>query len=220
MKDTLEQIGYAWLRGVADAAAVGELRAALDVPTERAGARLSGPARDTAAEVLHWPVISAAVAAAVGGPPRLVRAILFDKTAEARWAVQWHRDTMIPVKEHRSSEILVAPSVKNGVPHVRGSVDVLSRMLAVRLHLDPTDGSNGALSVIPRSHCIVSLASPAELSRDSAVLCCAEAGDALLMRPLLLHQSSRPWEGAGRRRVLHLEIAGPQSLPDGFAWPE
>ena len=48
--------------------------------------------------------------------------------------------------------------------------------------------------------------------------CTAEAGDALLMRPLTVHASSRMAEGAGqRRRVLHFVFA-PPDLPAGLRW--
>jgi hypothetical protein len=50
------------------------------------------------------------------------------------------------------------------------------------------------------------------------VSCAVEAGDALLMRPLLLHASSRSTR-ATHRRVLHLEYAW-FPLPDGLAWHE
>jgi hypothetical protein len=38
----------------------------------------------------------------------------------------------------------------------------------------------------------------------------------MLMRPLLLHASSRA-SGASRRRVLHF-VFGPRELPFGLAW--
>lgn len=54
--------------------------------------------------------------------------------------------------------------------------------------------------------------------RDAAgvCLCEAEVGAALVMRPLLLHASSKSL-GTGRRRVLHF-LFGPPSLPHGLRW--
>jgi ectoine hydroxylase-related dioxygenase (phytanoyl-CoA dioxygenase family) len=43
-------------------------------------------------------------------------------------------------------------------------------------------------------------------SQQSEALCIAAAGDALLMRPLLLHASSRS-TSPNNRRVLHIEYA-------------
>jgi hypothetical protein len=44
----------------------------------------------------------------------------------------------------------------------------------------------------------------------------AKRGDALLMRPLVLHASSKS-SGSSLRRVLHF-VFGPQALPYGLAW--
>ena len=46
--------------------------------------------------------------------------------------------------------------------------------------------------------------------------CAASRGAALILRPLLLHASSRV-AGHGVRRVLHF-LFGPQSLPYGLNW--
>jgi hypothetical protein len=40
-------------------------------------------------------------------------------------------------------------STKSGVIHVQPPAHILERMLAVRIHLDPTDDTNGALRVLP-----------------------------------------------------------------------
>lgn len=48
------------------------------------------------------------------------------------------------------------------------------------------------------------------------VACHVPRGGALLMRPLLLHASSKA-AGTSRRRVLHF-VFGPPDLPLGLAW--
>jgi ectoine hydroxylase-related dioxygenase (phytanoyl-CoA dioxygenase family) len=48
-------------------------------------------------------------------------------------------------------------------------------------------------------------------------ICCLDAGDALIMRPLLLHASS-PARKAHHRRVIHLEFAPADLLPPGLHW--
>jgi len=50
------------------------------------------------------------------------------------------------------------------------------------------------------------------------VLCAAAAGDALLMRPLLLHASSKSMS-VRRQRILHIEYCS-DSMPAGMAWHE
>ena len=94
-------------------------------------------------------------------------------------------------------------------------------MLTVRLHLDDADESNGALRVLPGANRLGRLPPDriAELRVGGVdVLCAARAGDALLMRPLLLHASGRS-TGPGHRRVLHIEYAA-FPLPGGLEWHE
>jgi ectoine hydroxylase-related dioxygenase (phytanoyl-CoA dioxygenase family) len=93
----------------------------------------------------------------------------------------------------------------------------LETILTVRIHLDRTDGSNGALKVIPGSHLHGRL-SPEEINGSKengpTFRCDIPAGGVMLMRPLLLHASS-PATTPQRRRVLHLEYSATQ-LPDGL----
>jgi len=232
MHAELADAGFAWLRGFidrAETAALGETLEALcrTLPHEEgraaAGVRIPLAAWTGARELLQRPTLAGPLESALGGPPRLVRVLLFDKSATAVWFVRWHRDTMIPVREHRPGRELTAPSVKAGVPHVRATATVLARMLALRLHLDASTPGNGPLKVLPGSHRIHDLFAPeAALPRDHvahAVTCLAEPGDLLLMRPLLLHASPKPVDG-NRRRVLQLEVSGPQELPGGHDWYE
>jgi ectoine hydroxylase-related dioxygenase (phytanoyl-CoA dioxygenase family) len=92
-------------------------------------------------------------------------------------------------------------------------------MISARLHLDPADESNGALRVLPGTHRHGRLTGE-QIEKFRAtipeVLCRAAPGDALLMRPLLLHASSRA-TAATRRRVLHIEYAA-CDLPSGVSW--
>jgi ectoine hydroxylase-related dioxygenase (phytanoyl-CoA dioxygenase family) len=91
----------------------------------------------------------------------------------------------------------------------------------VRLHLDDCDESNGPLRVLGGSHKFGRI--PDEQVRGLAsecpeTLCRVGAGGALLIRPLLLHASSRS-TGYGHRRVLHIEYAG-GDLPAPLRWHE
>jgi ectoine hydroxylase-related dioxygenase (phytanoyl-CoA dioxygenase family) len=112
-------------------------------------------------------------------------------------------------------------SVKDGVPHVQPPEEILEQMLTVRLHLDPAGQTNGALWVSPGSHRLGRLpASDAApmAERNGKHLCVVRAGDALLMRPLILH-ASRKAASSAPRRVIHLEFTG-ASLPRSLAWAE
>jgi len=94
------------------------------------------------------------------------------------------------------------------------------QLLAVRIHVDACSLADGPLKVVPGSHELgrVEPAQAALLGRAEGVTIPASRGDALLMRPLVLHASSKS-SGTSRRRVLHF-VFGPESLPCGLAWQE
>jgi ectoine hydroxylase-related dioxygenase (phytanoyl-CoA dioxygenase family) len=160
-----------------------------------------------------------AVAPYLPGRPRLVRAIFFDKSPEVNWLVPWHQDLTIAVREKLDVAGFGPWSVKEGIPHVQPPLEVLESMVTLRIHLDDTDETNGALRVLPGTHLRGKLNS-AEIAAAredvTEMLCTATQGDAYLMRPLLLHASSRSTSDR-HRRVLHFEYAGSE-LPDGLAW--
>jgi hypothetical protein len=153
--------------------------------------------------------------------PLPIRAIYFDKSPDANWLVPWHQDLTIAVQTRADVPGFGPWSEKNGNPHVQPPAELLEQMLSVRLHLDAADESNGALRVIPRSHRFGRLSVeriPAIRRQLPEVVCTSSAGDALLMRPLLLHASSRS-TSARHRRILHIEYAG-FPLPRELAWQE
>jgi hypothetical protein len=153
--------------------------------------------------------------------PLPVRAIYFDKSSDANWLVPWHQDLTLAVRARVEAAGFGPWSTKDGIPHVQPPVELLRQMLTVRLHLDDADESNGALRVLPGSHRLGRLSSERvqELrSRQPDFLCTVSAGDALLMRPLLLHASSRS-TSPRHRRVLHIEYAA-FTLPESLNWHE
>ena len=153
--------------------------------------------------------------------PVPVRAIYFDKSPSPNWLVPWHQDLTLALRERVEMPGFGPWSVKEGILDVQPPVELMGRMLAVRLHLDDTDGSNGALRVLPGSHRMGRLSGKRiqELrAGQEECVCVASAGDALLMRPLLLHASGRSTSGR-HRRVLHIEYAA-FALPAGLEWCE
>ena len=92
------------------------------------------------------------VAAYLGQDAQPVRAIFFDKSVTSNWLVPWHQDLTIAVASKVEVPGFGPWSVKNGIPHVQPPTALLAQMIAVRLHLDDCDASNGALRVIPGSH--------------------------------------------------------------------
>ena len=134
-----------------------------------------------------------------------IQAIAFDKTPATNWKVTWHQDLMFPFAAAASAPGFDLPTRKDGIDFARPPRAVLEELLAVRLHLDPCDATNGPLRVSPGSHregLIPSSTCGARATRGGEVPCLAEQGEAILMRPLLLHASSQASQPA-RRRVLH-----------------
>lgn len=149
-----------------------------------------------------------------------VQCTYFEKSTGRNWLVGVHQDQSIPVAARVSGEALRGWSEKEGEVFVQPGEAVLSRLIAVRLHLDPCGEQDGPLRVVAGSHRAGVLTVEAGVSlRDELGLtpCVAGAGDVLVMQPLLLHSSSKS-TGSGRRRVLHF-LFGPPTLPEGLQWP-
>jgi hypothetical protein len=215
----LEQNGFAIARGVIDRGTQAELLSALP-PVAAAGRR--GLLREPAARAFaRSEKILDLLRPHLPAEPQPVRAIYFDKTAEANWKVAWHQDLTLALRERAEVPGFGPWSVKDGVPHAQAPANLLEQMLTIRLHLDDADASNGALRVLPGSHCHGRLSAcqiQATRAKTPEVLCAAVAGDVLLMRPLLLHASS-PSTNSRRRRILHIEYAG-FAIPSPLAWHE
>lgn len=157
----------------------------------------------------------------VSAEPVPVRAIYFQKSPDTNWLVPWHQDMTLALRARVDLPGFGPWTTKDEIPHVQPPVEFLQEMLTIRLHLDDTDEANGALRVLPGSHCFGRL-SPERIqefrSQQHEVVCAVSRGDALLMRPLLLHASSRVTT-ARARRVLHIEYAA-FPLPPELAWHE
>jgi len=152
-------------------------------------------------------------------PPQLVRAILFDKTESNNWYVTWHQDKTVAVSSKFNRPGWGPWTVKDGVQHVQPPFNVLEEMVTLRVHLDDANVENGCLKVLPYSQ-RDGLLEPGEIksyvARGDVVSCEAKAGDILVMRPHILHSSSKA-QLPERRRIIHLEYTG-FSLPRGVLW--
>jgi len=140
-----------------------------------------------------------------------VQCTAFRKTPDCNWKVPYHQDLSIPVAARVDHPALSGWSMKEDGDYVQPPVALLDALLAVRLHLDPCDADSGALRVVPGSHRAGRLAPDAIAAldkRDGEVACHAGIGDLVLMRPLLLHASSKARRPNGRR-VLHFLFAPP-----------
>jgi phytanoyl-CoA dioxygenase PhyH len=156
-------------------------------------------------------------------PPSLVavQCTLFDKTPDKNWLVSLHQDLSIPVRARVESDQFGAWSRKEGQWFVQPPEEVLNRLVAVRVHLDASTAENGPLRVVPGSHRFGRLTAPeADTHRKALGEIAVESprGGALVMRPLLLHASSKATSPI-HRRVLHF-VFGPADLPHGLEWAE
>jgi ectoine hydroxylase-related dioxygenase (phytanoyl-CoA dioxygenase family) len=130
---------------------------------------------------------------------RAVQCTLFDKSPRRNWYSGW--------------------STKEGVLYVQPPPAVLESLVAARIHLDASTADNGPLRIVPGSHRLGRL-EPGQADearrREGEVVCLVPRGGALVMRPLLVHASSKV-SAPVSRRVLHF-VFGPPGLPHGLAW--
>jgi len=148
-----------------------------------------------------------------------VQCNFFEKSVDQNWLVPLHQDLSIPVREKIDHPDLTGWSEKAGVFFVQPAEAVLQNLVAVRIHLDECGPNDGPLRVVPGSHKrgrISNDTALAERDLNGEVPCVVQKGGALLMKPLLLHASSKA-SGRSNRRVLHF-VFGPQVLPYGLHW--
>lgn len=79
-------------------------------------------------------------------------ALLLDKTEDMNWALGWHQDRTIAVREKIETPGYGPWTVKAGFLHVAPPFDVLAHMVTLRVHLDPVPADNAPLRVVPGSH--------------------------------------------------------------------
>jgi ectoine hydroxylase-related dioxygenase (phytanoyl-CoA dioxygenase family) len=165
----------------------------------------------------HHPKLLQAVQAVLGRNAFPFKATFFDKNPDANWLVPWHQDLTIPVDRQIEHPDWGPWSTKAGVLFVQPPTPVLEGILAVRVHLDSCLPNNGPLKVLPKTHQMGRL-SPAQIvelrHQIPARTCAVNAGDVVLMRPLILHASSKS-SIEGHRRVIHFEYAA-QQLKDPY----
>jgi hypothetical protein len=212
--------GFVTLRGVLrkdECAALAELAARASVGSAGTRCLLSLPwCQSLAAQLRRHP----AIAKLMPVDHVAAQCTYFEKSVARNWLVPIHQDLGIPVAARVDSPALHGWSEKEGTLFVQAPVELLRELLAVRVHLDDCLQGDGPLQVLPGTHerGRFEPEAAAQARRAGPVVACTlERGDALLMRPLLLHASSKA-SGASRRRVLHF-LFGPRRLPHGLRWP-
>lgn len=144
------------------------------------------------------------------------RATLFEKSGRANWLVVWHQDTVLPLERRIESDEWGPWSKKAGVLYAHAPAWAFNRVIALRIHLDPSTEANGPLRVIPGSHVFGILSEPdvIRIAHDQvSAKCLCPKGGILAMRPLLIHASSKVVDDKPRR-VLHIEYTDSLELTE------
>ncbi|WP_432723472.1 phytanoyl-CoA dioxygenase family protein [Jeongeupia wiesaeckerbachi] len=217
---SLARDGYALVRKVLAAGDIAAALVQLDaMPATGAGSRNlldTAWCRTLATHLKTHPAIAAALPAAAVA----IQCTYFEKSTERNWLVPLHQDLAVPAGARVDHPELGVWSEKQGQVFVQAPPSLLQDLLAVRVHLDPCAAEHGPLRVVAGSHRHGRLhdTAIADLRANTGeVACVAEAGAALLMRPLLLHASSKATR-PNRRRVLHFLFAPPRP-GYGLSWP-
>ena len=146
------------------------------------------------------------------------KSIYFDKPGNSNWFVAYHQDLTISVRDKVLTNGFGPYTKKQDQFAVQPPVAFLEKNFTVRIHLDHTDESNGALRVIPASHLAGIRRMEQVDNMSTEQFCCVNEGGIMLMHPLLFHASGKS-TAAQSRRVLHIEFSN-QELPPELQWSE
>lgn len=189
-----------------------------EVDPAKAGVRIFG--RPALSRIIQPDAaIGQTAARIIGGNCHPVRALFFDKSQNANWALGWHQDRVICLRERIEIEGFGPWTVKDGMPHVAPPFDLLARMVTLRIHLDDVPRTNAPLLIAPGSHKLGRLAVDQidTIVRACCVhACVASAGDVWAYSTPILHASERPFIPT-RRRVLQVDYSA-DALPAGLEW--
>ncbi len=214
--DEFEEKGRVWVRNAISEADIAEFEDSI-LESSGAGQRLG-----------YSPSLAKALSSkgsfmrAIGkldSSTKPVRAIVFNKSKDANWSVPWHQDRVIAVQNKAEVAGYHNWSEKAGSWHCEPPQQILDAMLFVRVHLDDTDVSNGAMQVSLGSHTkgiIASKDTESEALKWPIEVCKAKRGDVLILKMLTLH-SSKPAQVSTGRRVIRIDLS-PSALAKPLAW--
>ena len=150
----------------------------------------------------------------------LTKAIYFDKPAQSNWYVTWHQDLPINVKVKHDTDGYTAWTKKKDVISVIPKEEILHNTITIRIHLDDAFETNGCLKIIPGSHKKTHSTNEKALIVNNSVStpCEINKGGINIMKPLLLHSSSKSISQKPRR-VIHLEFNSIE-LDGDLEWEE
>jgi hypothetical protein len=142
--------GYSIAEGVVSSAECIDIVDRIDTQAQRsrAGARhlMSNSAVET---FTRSPPLLALARDILGVGATPYRATLFEKSGQANWLVPWHQDTALPLESSFDAPGWGPWSKKAGILYAHAPASALSRVVALRVHLDASTAANGPLRVIP-----------------------------------------------------------------------
>jgi ectoine hydroxylase-related dioxygenase (phytanoyl-CoA dioxygenase family) len=149
----------------------------------------------------------------------VVKSIYFDKPETSNWYVSYHQDLTISVDKKLELENFGPWTRKQNQFAVQPPINILENNFTIRIHLDETNENNGALKVVPKSH-VKKIYRPETIDwdKETETICNVSKGSVMIMKPLLLHSSSRTTNNK-KRRVIHIEFSN-QELPKELKWAE
>ena len=149
----------------------------------------------------------------------IVKSIYFDKPEKSNWFVSYHQDLTISVDRRVELSNYTNWTLKQGQFAVQPPLIILQNIFTVRIHLDDTDENNGALKVVPGSHLKeIYRLEDIDWKKEAETVCSVPEGGVMIMKPLLLHSSSRT-TNYSKRRVIHIEFSS-RELPEDLQWAE
>ena len=149
----------------------------------------------------------------------VTKSIYFDKPEQSNWFVAYHQDLTISVDKKIELKNFGPWTVKQNQFAVQPPLEFLENNFTIRIHLDNTDENNGALKVIPKSHLKgIYRAETINWETETETICNTLKGGIMIMKPLLLHSSSRTTNNL-KRRVIHIEFSN-KELNNGLNWSE
>jgi ectoine hydroxylase-related dioxygenase (phytanoyl-CoA dioxygenase family) len=149
----------------------------------------------------------------------VVKSIYFDKPPSSNWYVSYHQDLTISVDKKIEIDGFGFWTIKHNQFSVQPTLNILQNIVTVRIHLDDTTASNGALKVVTKSH-VKGIYRPETIdwTIEKEEVCNVKKGGIMLIKPLLLHSSGRTTDNL-QRRVIHIEFSNIE-LPQELNWSE
>ena len=135
------------------------------------------------------------------------------------WALGWHQERTIAVKERRAVDGFRNWNLKSGMQHVEPPFEILSCMVTLRVHIDPVPSDNAPLLIVLGTHKLgrVSDTEAREIAlRSETIACLAEPGDVWLYSTPILHASEAA-TSPKRRRGLQVDYSADE-LPGELEW--